>query len=149
MPKPFNAYHKWLCIPPSNLPVDCYQLLGLARFEDDPEVIRAAAKQRAAPLETHLTGPRGETVRELQSRLAIAANWLLNARRRPPTTSGSARRSVPGNAVVPPPVVIESEPDVAALIGVDSKPGPRHFLRRERAPLAWLSWRSSAGPGPS
>ena len=32
MSEPFNPYHEWLGIPPSEMPVDYYQLLGLARF---------------------------------------------------------------------------------------------------------------------
>ena len=35
----FDAYHKWLGIPPSERPVNHYRLLGLALFEDDVDLI--------------------------------------------------------------------------------------------------------------
>jgi len=39
----FDPYHKWLGIPPDEQPPDHYRLLAVRRFEDDPDVIAAAA----------------------------------------------------------------------------------------------------------
>jgi len=46
MSEPFDPYHRWLGIRPEEQPADHYRLLALARFEDEPEVIRDAAEQR-------------------------------------------------------------------------------------------------------
>ena len=43
MPGAFDPYHKWLGIPPRDQPANHYRLLGLELFEDDAEVIEAAA----------------------------------------------------------------------------------------------------------
>ena len=45
MAPPFDPYHRWLGIRPEEQPADHYRLLGLARFEDDVEVIRDAAER--------------------------------------------------------------------------------------------------------
>lgn len=37
-PEAFDPYHRWLGIPPKHQPADHYRLLGIDRFEDDPEV---------------------------------------------------------------------------------------------------------------
>jgi hypothetical protein len=44
----FDPYHKWLGIPVNEQPANHYRLLGIAKFEDDPDVIDAAADQRMA-----------------------------------------------------------------------------------------------------
>ena len=53
---PFDAYHKWLGISPEEQPADHYRLLGLRRFESDPDVIDAAADRQMAHLKTYKTG---------------------------------------------------------------------------------------------
>ena len=42
-----DVYHQWLGIPPDQQPPTLYQLLGVARFEKDAEVIRNAAERQA------------------------------------------------------------------------------------------------------
>ncbi len=39
----FDPYHEWLGILPQEQPPNYYRLLGVAPFEADPDVIRAAA----------------------------------------------------------------------------------------------------------
>jgi hypothetical protein len=53
MSKPFDPYYRWLGIRPEEQPADHYRLLGLARFEDDVEVIRDAAERQMS----HGLGP--------------------------------------------------------------------------------------------
>jgi len=50
MPASFDPYHKWLGIPPEDQPPNLYRLLGIRRFENDPDVIEAAADQRTIHL---------------------------------------------------------------------------------------------------
>jgi len=42
----FDPYRKWLGIPPEEQPPDHYRLLGIARFESDPDVISNAADRQ-------------------------------------------------------------------------------------------------------
>lgn len=45
MANAFDPYHKWLGIPPKAQPPNHYRLLGLELYEDDLEVIVAAADE--------------------------------------------------------------------------------------------------------
>src|ERR1051325_4924958 len=65
-PVPDDYYAAWLGLPPGPRPPDHYTLLGLAPFEPDPELIRAAARQRS------------EAVRPLCTRYPVDATRLLN-----------------------------------------------------------------------
>lgn len=44
----FDPYHAWLGIPPKEQPPDHYRILGLVRFESDPDVISSAADRQMA-----------------------------------------------------------------------------------------------------
>ena len=44
----FDPYYRWLGIPPDEQPPDQYRLLGVKRFEEDPDVIEAAADRQMA-----------------------------------------------------------------------------------------------------
>ena len=74
----FNPYHKWLGIPLSEQPADHYRLLGIARFESDPDVITGASDQRMHFLRTLQTGKRGKLVDKLLNEIANAKVCLLN-----------------------------------------------------------------------
>ena len=45
MSEQFDAYHKWLGIPPKDQPPHHYRLLGLDPFESDPAVIEKIARR--------------------------------------------------------------------------------------------------------
>lgn len=74
----FDAYHKWLGIPPHEQPPDHYRLLGIARFESDPEVIAAAADRQMAHLRMFQAGPRAEACQRLLGEVTRARLCLLN-----------------------------------------------------------------------
>ena len=74
----FDAYHKWLGIPPDEQPPDHYRLLGIRRFEDDPDVIAAAADQRMVHLRTYQLGAYSELSQRLLNEVATAKVCLLN-----------------------------------------------------------------------
>lgn len=78
----FDAYHKWLGIPPHEQPPDHYRLLGIARFESDPEVIAAAADRQMAHLRMFQAGPRAEVCQRLLSEVARARLCLLNPQKK-------------------------------------------------------------------
>ncbi len=78
MSEPFDPYSQWLGISPHELPADHYRLLGLTRFESDPQVIDAAADQRMLHIRQFQTGPRGVHTQKLLNELATARVCLMN-----------------------------------------------------------------------
>ncbi|PAY20217.1 hypothetical protein CKO51_07210 [Rhodopirellula sp. SM50] len=78
----FDPLHKWLGIPPSEQPPNDYRLLGLANFEDDPEVIDMAADRDLTFLHGLTNGEHGEAAEELSNRISAARLRLLNAEKK-------------------------------------------------------------------
>ncbi len=52
----FDPYHRWLGIAPRHQPADYYRLLGIDRFEADPEVIADAAERQIAHVRRYQLG---------------------------------------------------------------------------------------------
>ncbi len=77
-PEEFNPYHKWLGIPLRQLPPDHYALLGLSRFESDPEVISIAADGRMMYLRSFQIGKHSELSQRLLNEISAARVTLLN-----------------------------------------------------------------------
>ncbi len=75
---PFDSYHKWLGIPPQQQPPDHYRLLGLARFESDPEVIASAADARMGHARSFQSGRHGDVSQRILNELAAARLCLLS-----------------------------------------------------------------------
>ena len=119
----FDPYHKWLVIPASEQPAHHYRLLGVALFEQDLDVIDAAANQRMAYLQDMASGPNVEDSQRILNEISTARRCLLNpeqkaqydvalqqhiaARARPaqtaPETAAPANDSVPpGTAKISP-----------------------------------------------
>jgi len=82
MEQPFDPYQQWLGIPPQGQPPDHYQLLGIAPFEPDPNVIAQAAKTRMARVNTLGGKEHGELSRRLLREIAKARNCLLSSSQR-------------------------------------------------------------------
>ena len=74
----FDAYHKWLGIPPQEQPPNYYRLLGIALFESDADVISNAADQRMAHVRTFQTGARALLSQRILNEIAAARVTLLN-----------------------------------------------------------------------
>ena len=60
MVEKFDPYHRWLGIAPDEQPADLYRLLGLRRFESDPEVIRDGAERQIAHVRRYDLGQYAE-----------------------------------------------------------------------------------------
>lgn len=73
----FDPYHRWLGIPTQEQPPNHYRLLGLQCFEADPDVIEAAADQRAAGLRLYLDGRHRTEAQALLKEVAAAKVCLL------------------------------------------------------------------------
>jgi hypothetical protein len=78
MSEHFNAYHKWLAIPPKAQPPNHYRLLGLELFESDLDVISDAAEQRIAHVRTYQLGKYMALSQQILNELAAARACLLN-----------------------------------------------------------------------
>lgn len=73
-----DPYRKWLGIPPADQPPDHYRLLGIGRFEDDPDTISNAADRQMTHLRTFQTGPHSALSQKLLNEIAAARLCLLD-----------------------------------------------------------------------
>jgi hypothetical protein len=78
----FDPYEKWLGIPKDQRPLDYFLLLGLDSEEDNPKVIRAAAKQLVAQLSVHREGPHAQVCARLLREINQAQITLLTPAKR-------------------------------------------------------------------
>src|SRR5215467_7103710 len=74
----FDPYHKWLGIPAAEQPPNCYRLLGVRDFEDDPDVIETATDQRMKHVRTFQNGPHGLLSKKLLNEIVQARRRLLD-----------------------------------------------------------------------
>ena len=78
----FDPYYHWLGIPPEQQPPDYYRLLGLHMFEDNPDVIQAAADRQMGHLRTYQSGRYSKDSQRLLNEVAAARVCLLNAEKK-------------------------------------------------------------------
>ncbi|HQU46303.1 MAG TPA: hypothetical protein PK867_26085, partial [Pirellulales bacterium] len=81
MSESLDPYRKWLGIPPAEQPPDHYRLLGVGRFEDDPDTISNAADRQMAHVRTFQTGPHSAVSQKLLNEIAAARVCLLDRAR--------------------------------------------------------------------
>ena len=74
----FDPYYQWLGIRDPRCPPDHYRLLGVAPFEDDPEVLQNAADRQMAHVRTFQTGRHSAESQQLLNELAGAKLCLLD-----------------------------------------------------------------------
>ena len=77
MAEEFNPYRIWLGIPLDEQPPNHYSLLGLALFEQDPDVIENAANRQMAHVRTFQSGPNAATSQQILNELSEARLCLL------------------------------------------------------------------------
>ncbi len=82
MASAFDPYHKWLGIPPSEQPPNHYRLLGIPIFENDLDVIEAAADQRMLHLRTLQLGKQSDLSEQLLGKVVAAQICLLNSEKK-------------------------------------------------------------------
>ena len=78
----FDPLHKWLGIPPHEQPPDHYRLLGLKRFESDPEVIDFAADKHLNYLRRLDNGENAEQAAEVANQVSQARLCLIDSNKR-------------------------------------------------------------------
>lgn len=79
---PFNPYHRWLGIRLSNQPYSHYDLLGLAPFEEDLDVIENAANRQMGHIRTFQTGKYRLVSQRILNELSAAKLCLLHPTRK-------------------------------------------------------------------
>lgn len=113
----FDPYYKWLGIRPEQQPPSHYRLLGIAEFEDDPDVIRDAAERQMGHVRTYQLGPHAGLSQQMLNELASAKGCLLDPQRKaaydqrmkagspvaaPPTLPPASSLAQGGTAGIPP-----------------------------------------------
>ncbi len=78
----FDPYHKWLGIRPEEQPPDHYRLLGVPRFEKDPDVITHAADQRMAHVRTFQAGKHSALSQEILNKISAARVCLADPQKK-------------------------------------------------------------------
>src|SRR5690606_35479994 len=78
MSEEFDPYRRWLGIAPHEQPPHHYRLLGIALFEDHPDVIEGAADRQMAHVRTFQSGKFGKLSQQILSELSAAKVVLLN-----------------------------------------------------------------------
>jgi hypothetical protein len=78
MAEAFDPYLQWLGLRDTERPPNHYRLLGVAPFEDDPEVLGHAADRQMAHVRTFQTGKHSAESQRLLNELAAAKVCLLN-----------------------------------------------------------------------
>ncbi len=76
----FDPYHIWLGIPETERPVSKYRLLGIGDFEDNRDVISAAAERQTIYLRTLQAGEHAVLVAELLNEVSQARVCLLDGK---------------------------------------------------------------------
>lgn len=82
MSESFDAYYKWLGIPPEEQPPNYYRLLGIQLFEENVDVIRASAERQLVHLGTYKSGDHANLAKKLIQEVVSARDCLMNTDRR-------------------------------------------------------------------
>ena len=82
MPASFDPYHKWLGIAPKDQPPNHYRLLGVDLFEEDRDVIDAAANRVLSYLKDLAAGDDEAHSQRIMNEVMQARICLLNPKRK-------------------------------------------------------------------
>ncbi len=100
----FDAYYRWLGIPPEDQPPNLYRLLGIPLFEANPDVIEAAADRQMGHLRTYQTGPHSALSQKLLNEVAAARVCLLDPQRKAAYDAELKSQLSAGTRRLPPPL---------------------------------------------
>ncbi len=111
-PLEWNPYSEWLAIPPSHLPPEPHQLLGLRSADVDVEHIERASQRQLRRIEPYLHGPHADLAGRLLAEVTSATE-ILTARAlsvppadfpESPTVEGSTGEETDSNLIAEPSV---------------------------------------------
>ena len=74
----FDPYYELLGIPASERPLTKYRLLGISKFEDNPQVISRAAEARTMFLRSMQMGEHVKVITQLLNEVSAARITLLD-----------------------------------------------------------------------
>jgi hypothetical protein len=103
MGEKFDPYYKWLGIPPKDQPPHHYRLLGIEIFEEDREVIDAAANRLMGYLKDLAVGDEGAHTQNLLNEISRARICLLNQTKKQDYDQQLRKRVEAEEARTPPP----------------------------------------------
>ncbi|MDD3896776.1 MAG: hypothetical protein PHU04_02965 [Candidatus Peribacteraceae bacterium] len=111
----FDAYHKWLGIPPQEQPPNHYRLLGISQFESDVDVISHAADQRMAHVRTLQVGRHSGLSQRILNEISSARVCLLDAGKRAVYDTQLRTKIQRQESPPPAPPVLTVGPEVPAI----------------------------------
>jgi hypothetical protein len=131
MEEDFDPYKKWFGIRPNEQPPNHYRLLGIEAFEEDRDVVSAAAEQRTVFLRNVSVGPRGPIAQRMLNEVAAAKICLLDREKKEPYDA-SLREQLA--AEIAPPIVSGPLPQVVnpAIERINNNPPLVSTKRSER-----------------
>ena len=121
MASEFDAYHKWLGIPPEETAAgrpNHYRLLGIGLLESDPDVIEHAADQRMTHLRSLQAGKHAALSQKLLNEVAAARVCLLDPVRRAAYDEQLRRQLAPSQPAILPVAQAIRQPQPAAGLPV-------------------------------
>ena len=124
LPASFDAYHRWLGIPPQEQPANHYRLLNLSLFESDPEVIRGGAERQMAYVRNHQLGQYADLTQKILNELGAAKACLLDPGKRE-AYDAALRQQLEGQARDVEGPLDAAEPDpISAALAAPSESAP-------------------------
>ena len=126
----FDPYHKWLGILPKDQPPQHYRLLGLETFEEDLQVIEAAADRQLGFLRKFQSGEHAADCQKLLNEISRARLCLLK-----PGTKADYDQELRAKLAAPAGVAFEFEPEI------DDAPvaKPASTSLPKLGPVVWIS----------
>lgn len=124
MSETFDAYYKWLAIPPEEQPPHHYRLLGLRPFETDADVIANAADQRMTHVRTFQSGKNAAHSQKILNEISTAKVCLLNPARKADYDKQLRARLAAAHAPTAPPAAPSPAPAAMAAAGMHAPPAP-------------------------
>lgn len=143
----FDPYRKWLQIPDGQRPPTYYQLLGISRDENDPQVIEEAALMRTGHIRNFQNSKHSTDCIRILNEIAEAQSVLLDPGRRQAydATLAACDRDPPANRPPTPPARAKSpippipfEPPIPTL-------APQTPPSAKAIPLPWIIGGSLVG----
>lgn len=141
MAEQFDPYYRWLGIPPAEQPPHHYALLGVAKFESDPEVIRNAAFQRLTFLKVLMSGKYAALAEKINAEVLAAKQTLLDDERREAYAELLRKRELviqPPSTSIPETVSAHVAPTVAPESIDVVRPTASYRRRRSASPAMQL-----------
>jgi formylglycine-generating enzyme required for sulfatase activity len=138
----FDPYHIWLGIPETERPISKYRLLGIGDFEDNRDVISAAAERQTIYLRTLQAGEHSVLVAQLLNEVSQARVCLLDGKSK--SRYDTQLRSDLEPAPEQDPLAFAAD-ELAAVV---SKPATRSRQRSRGGKPVWKEpWAIPAGAG--